>query len=195
MFHNYRIRLGLLAASLLLFAIVVWRWRRAARGTRVEIDELALPYRPEPSLRAEPLAPIDRSEPSPVEPEADLDISRSIDEKSALAEPLAPGIEQLVSGEQPDVTPAAPGEDQHDDLTIVEGIGPKISALLGAAGINTFAQLAAADEGRLREILLEARLRMADPRTWPEQARLAAEGDWEGLKTLQRQLKAGRRQG
>ncbi len=163
MFHKRRIRLGLLAASLLLFAIVVWRWRRAARGTRVEIDELVLPYRPEPSFRAEP---------------------------------PAAGIEQVETiGEQPVIIPAVPNEDQHDDLTIVEGIGPKISALLAAAGINTFAQLASADEGRLREILLEARLRMADPRTWPEQAKLAAEGDWEGLKTLQRQLKAGRRQG
>jgi hypothetical protein len=80
-----------------------------------------------------------------------------------------------------------------DDLTRIQGIGPKISEVLRAAGIAGYAQLASADVDRLNQILDEAGIRLADPGTWPEQARLAAAGDWEGLKELQGQLKAGRR--
>jgi predicted flap endonuclease-1-like 5' DNA nuclease len=36
-----------------------------------------------------------------------------------------------------------------DDLEVVEGIGPKIAGVLREAGINTFAQLAAADIAQL----------------------------------------------
>jgi hypothetical protein len=49
---------------------------------------------------------------------------------------------------------------------------------------------------RLQEILAEAGIsQIADPSTWPEQAKLAAAGDWEGLETLQDQLEGGRRVG
>ncbi len=61
-----------------------------------------------------------------------------------------------------------------DDLEIIEGIGPKIAGLLKAAGITTFAQLADVDLERVQEILRAANLRLADPTTWAEQARLAA---------------------
>ena len=81
-----------------------------------------------------------------------------------------------------------------DDLTRIEGIGPKIASLLQQAGITTFAQLAETDVDRLRQILDEARLlQIADPGTWPEQARLAAAGQWEALEALQEELKGGRR--
>lgn len=80
-----------------------------------------------------------------------------------------------------------------DDLTIIEGIGPKINELLHSAGIHTLAQLGKTDLAQLRQILLEARLRIADPTTWPEQARLAANAEWTLLKTLQGQLKGGRK--
>jgi predicted flap endonuclease-1-like 5' DNA nuclease len=67
-----------------------------------------------------------------------------------------------------------------DDLKRIDGIGPKISSVLQAAGITTFAQLAAMDVGEIEEIL-EAespRLRqLANPTTWPEQAEAAATGD------------------
>ncbi|MFQ5613063.1 MAG: DUF4332 domain-containing protein [Anaerolineae bacterium] len=80
-----------------------------------------------------------------------------------------------------------------DDLTRIEGIGPKISSLLQTAGIATFSQLATTGVDRLQEILDEAGLRLADPGTWPEQAQLAAAGDWGTLDTLQNELKGGRR--
>jgi len=80
-----------------------------------------------------------------------------------------------------------------DDLTRIAGIGPKISNVLQAAGITTYAQLAATKVDRLGQILDESGVRLADPGTWPEQARLAAAGDWDALRGLQGQLKGGRR--
>jgi large subunit ribosomal protein L20 len=81
-----------------------------------------------------------------------------------------------------------------DDLKKIEGIGPKIAELLVAAGISTFAQLAGTDVAKLREILAEAGSKFAthDPATWPQQSKLAAEGQWDALKTLQEQLDGGR---
>ena len=82
-----------------------------------------------------------------------------------------------------------------DDLTRIEGIGPKMAQVLGQEGITTYAQLAATSPERLREILNGAgsRYRMIDPTTWPQQAALAAAGDWSGFNTLVSQLKGGRR--
>jgi small subunit ribosomal protein S2 len=88
-----------------------------------------------------------------------------------------------------------PGAAAPDDLTRIEGIGPKISGLLAAAGIATFAQLGATDVSRLRQILEEADLAgLADPSTWPEQARLANAGEWDNLGALQDELRGGRRE-
>jgi predicted flap endonuclease-1-like 5' DNA nuclease len=90
----------------------------------------------------------------------------------------------------------AQGPPAPDDLKRIEGIGPKISSVLQAAGVATFAQLAVADVDQLRDILERENpnlLRLADPTTWPQQAGLAAAGDWEALEALQDELKGGRR--
>ncbi|HUV89177.1 MAG TPA: DUF4332 domain-containing protein [Anaerolineae bacterium] len=88
--------------------------------------------------------------------------------------------------------PARPVPPAPDDLERIEGIGPKIAGLLQAAGITTFAQLAATNVGRLKQILTDAGIRIADPTTWAEQARLAAAGKWDELQALQDKLKGGR---
>ncbi len=82
-----------------------------------------------------------------------------------------------------------------DDLTIVEGIGPKIAEHLQNAGINTFAELAAADQARLQQILADAgpRFSIHKPDTWPEQAALAAAGKWDELNKLKDELDGGKR--
>jgi predicted flap endonuclease-1-like 5' DNA nuclease len=81
-----------------------------------------------------------------------------------------------------------------EDLTIVEGIGPKISELLKAAGIKNWSDLAAAEVSRLQEILTEAgsRFKLANPGTWPKQAELAAAGKWGELKDYQDFLQGGK---
>lgn len=96
------------------------------------------------------------------------------------------------SAAQADAPAQAPAAVNPEDLTIVEGIGPKINALLQQNGIHTFAQLAAADVAVLVKILKENGLQFAKPNSWPEQARLAAEGKMDELKTLQDKLIAGR---
>ena len=80
-----------------------------------------------------------------------------------------------------------------DDLTVVEGIGPKIGDLLIAAGITTFAQLASAKVSKIEEILKAAgsRYSMANPSTWPEQAALLAAGDYAGFEKLAEELDGG----
>ena len=81
-------------------------------------------------------------------------------------------------------------------LEAIEGIGPKISKLLNARSIYTFADLAEANVDELQQCLRDAgrQYRLANPGTWPEQARLAAEGDWEALDALKADLKGGREQ-
>lgn len=79
-----------------------------------------------------------------------------------------------------------------DDLILIEGIGPRTSTIVTAAGISSFAQLAQADVEQLRAALADAGLRTVDPSTWPEQARLAADGRWDELKELQGRIKNGR---
>ncbi len=79
-----------------------------------------------------------------------------------------------------------------DDLTVIEGIGPKVKKLLNSAGILSYADLAKADPEQLRSLLQKERLQFLDPGTWPEQARLASESRFSDLKDLQAQLKAGR---
>ncbi|MCB9453631.1 MAG: ATP synthase F1 subunit gamma [Anaerolineaceae bacterium] len=81
-----------------------------------------------------------------------------------------------------------------DDLTRIEGIGPKMSAALQAAGITTFAQLAGASEETLTAAIEAAGIRLAPSLgTWAEQAAFAAKGDWDGLKQLQDTLIGGRK--
>jgi len=94
----------------------------------------------------------------------------------------------------PEAKPAKKAESKGDDLRKVEGIGPKIAEILGEAGIDTFAALAATEADKIREILEAAgsRYKMFDPTTWPQQAGLAADGKWDELKELQDQLDGGK---
>ena len=81
------------------------------------------------------------------------------------------------------------------DLTVIEGIGPKIKEILGDGGIQTVEDLAKASVEDLRTILTNAgsRYRQHDPTTWPQQADLAARGKTDELAALQQELKGGRK--
>lgn len=82
-----------------------------------------------------------------------------------------------------------------DDLTTIEGIGPKISQLLADKRITTFRKLSGTPVDRLNRILEQAggNFRTHDPTTWPEQAKLAASAQWDKLERLQDKLMGGRR--
>lgn len=81
-----------------------------------------------------------------------------------------------------------------DDLTKLEGIGPKVGQVLNKkADISSYADLARADPAKIQEILDKEGLQYMNPQGWIEQAKLAAKGDKEGLAKLQEELKGGRR--
>ena len=106
---------------------------------------------------------------------------------------VAPKAEKLVDA------PAAPKAAKAkaakaDDLKIIEGIGPKAADVLVAAGIDTFAKLAATAAEKVKEILdgAEAKVQHLDPTTWAQQAQLAADGKMDELKKLQDELNGGK---
>jgi large subunit ribosomal protein L17 len=76
-----------------------------------------------------------------------------------------------------------------DDLTVIDGIGPKTAGVLEVAGITTYEQLANTKASELREILSDAGIR-ANVETWPGQAAVAATHDMAALETYQADLKA-----
>jgi predicted flap endonuclease-1-like 5' DNA nuclease len=105
----------------------------------------------------------------------------------------------LLSRQVEDQPEAGHHEEAHaavssDDLTKIEGIGPKVKGLLNEAGIMTFAQLAAKTPEELDAILDAAGsiYKAMDETSWPKQAKLAAAGKWEDLKKLQDELVGGK---
>jgi predicted flap endonuclease-1-like 5' DNA nuclease len=82
----------------------------------------------------------------------------------------------------------------HDDLKIIEGVGPKIEQVLKESGVFNLNQLAERDPEELRSMLIQAgdKYRMHNPDSWPKQAELAAAGKMEELQEYQEKLKGGR---
>jgi len=80
-----------------------------------------------------------------------------------------------------------------DDLKKIEGVGPKAAEVMVAAGMDTFAKVAKAKPEAIATILSEASSNLAHlvTDTWPEQAKLAADGKWDELKELQDKLSGG----
>jgi small subunit ribosomal protein S6 len=89
---------------------------------------------------------------------------------------------------------AKPAPQQPDNLKRIEGIGPKIAEVLKAAGVASFAKLAAMTSEEIKDVLNAAgdRFSFQDPTTWPAQADLAAKGEWDKLKKWQEDLKGGK---
>ncbi len=76
---------------------------------------------------------------------------------------------------------------KENDLTVVEGIGPKIRELFHNFDITTWASLADTSVEKCQEVLSSGgkRFEIHRPDTWPMQAGLAAEGKWDELKKWQ----------
>ncbi|MFW5696200.1 MAG: ATP synthase F1 subunit gamma [Phototrophicaceae bacterium] len=119
----------------------------------------------------------------------------TLDKKAAKLAQMAEAAGKFGAGAQKKKPAASPRavNGRSDDLTRIEGIGPKISQALQSAGITTFAQLAQATEDQLTGALNAAGMRFAPSlSTWAKQAEFAASGDWDGLKAYQDELVAGR---
>jgi large subunit ribosomal protein L21 len=101
---------------------------------------------------------------------------------------ISDGAGNKVEAEGKPVIATAP-----DDLAKIEGIGPKIANVLAKNGITTFAQLAKTEPQALTDMLKAAggRFNIARTETWPQQAELAAKGDWVAFKELTDELVGG----
>ena len=115
-----------------------------------------------------------------------------VEEKPAAVE--TPKAEEAPAP-APEKKKAAPKKEaaKADDLTKIEGIGPKGAEALVNAGVDSFEKLSKSKPEAIKEILTEASSRMAhlDPTSWPKQAKMAADGDWDKLKDWQDNAKAG----
>jgi predicted flap endonuclease-1-like 5' DNA nuclease len=181
----------LLAVILAFISIGTWFWlwqsNLAESRSLVAIDEsAALPKPQEWVISSEPDEPV-----------AELPAAAGDMKEADTAEAPAAG-----AGKMPDVdtkevvptVPSTPASGEPDDLTRIEGIGPKYRDALAAAGISTFDQLAAASMEQIEQTAEAAGMRRsASMSTWVEQAKLAAKNDWEGLDKLQTKLTGGRR--
>ena len=158
-----------------------------------EVEEIAKDEAPvveEPKAEEVPV-----EEASTNEEEAPVDVAPEAEEPKAEEAP----VEEAPAAEEPKVVEAPKAETEivaeaKDDLRKIEGIGPKIATLLNDAGIFTFAELAATEASKVKEILVAAGSRYGfhDPTTWPEQAKMAAEGRWDDLKKWQDESDGGK---
>ena len=83
---------------------------------------------------------------------------------------------------------------ERDDLTVIDGIGPKIAELCAGIGIQTWNDLAQTEVSLLRTMLDDAgpRFKSHDPTTWPEQAAALAAGRWGEFGALTARPDGGR---
>ena len=110
--------------------------------------------------------------------EAVADYELEVEEAATPEETAAAEAEAPAAAPAAAAAAAAPA----DDLTQLVGIGPKAAAALTAAGITTYAALAASNEPQLRAALLASGMMPPGSiNTWPGQADYAARGDWQGL--------------
>jgi predicted flap endonuclease-1-like 5' DNA nuclease len=116
-------------------------------------------------------------------------VAETVTEATTPAEPAAAVEAPPAEEKEPVKAPAAKPTAKGDDLRRIVGVGPRVVAQFQRLGITTYAQLAALDVDELRTTLDDAGLlRLADPGTWPEQAQLAAAGQWDELEALQATL-------
>ena len=102
--------------------------------------------------------------------------------------------ETIVGTEVAEQPKAKPSSKKQDDLTKIEGVGPKAAEALQEGGIKTFAKLSKSTPEEIKEILEKSGgyFNAMDPATWPQQAEFAADGKWDELKELQDRLNGGR---
>ena len=115
---------------------------------------------------------------------------KATEEKPVEKAEAAPKKEEKAAEEKPAKKEA---KAKPEDLTKIEGIGPKAAEALVASGVKTYAELAAAEAEKVKEILTEASSTLAhlDPTSWPKQAKMAADGKWDELKEWQDSVKGG----
>ncbi len=83
---------------------------------------------------------------------------------------------------------------KENDLTVVEGIGPKIKELFHSHDVTTWKALSECTVEKCQEVLTSGgdRYKIHKPGTWPKQAKFAYEGKWAELLKWQDELDGGK---
>ena len=83
---------------------------------------------------------------------------------------------------------------KQDDLTVVEGIGPKIQQLFHNHDVKTWKALSECSIEKCQTVLDSGgeRYKIHKPNTWPKQAELAYQGKWAELLKWQDELDGGK---
>ncbi len=124
-------------------------------------------------------------------PKPEVDVAAT---KEAVAEEKSSSAKAAEDKEKStSIVEAKSKTEKPDDLTKIEGVGPKAAEAMVAAGIDTYANVAKADADKIKEVLTESSSRMAhlDPTSWPKQAQMAADGNWDELQEWQDKAKGG----
>ncbi len=116
-----------------------------------------------------------------------------VEEAAVAAEPVSEAAATVEETPAKEEKPKKAEKAKADDLTKIEGIGPKAAEALVSAGLETYVKLAQADADNMKEILTKASSRMAhlDPTSWAKQAQMAADEKWDELKEWQDKVKGG----
>ena len=152
---------------------------------------------PEPGERAPgELAEATEVPPGPTEPEPEPEPEPEFTaDGTPKAAKVAPP-EQEVAAPTPSAAPSDPspaGKKEKDDLTRIEGVGPKIAVVLARSGIASFRALSMASQEAIDAALEAGDVRFAPSKeTWRDQAGLLAEGRVDEFEAMKADLVAGR---
>lgn len=183
---NADITTSLLIVGLALIALGVGGWLIMVRPWE-RFDDLTTPHYTGHDDHAPAADAVAEAEPTPAEEAAPAAEAMAEPEPAPAEAKAAPAEKTAAKSKAVPAGKAAP-----DDLKLIEGIGPKSAAALNEAGITTFAQVATLTGEQLEQIVKERGVRLVGSAiNWPQQAALAAAGDFEALAELQAKLKGG----
>ena len=132
---------------------------------------------------------------SKVSLEGDLKIAKSSLTSSLGAATMAASSAVAVSSFDAAAAKAVFGKKvKENDLTVVEGIGPKIKELFHNHDVNTWKALSECSIEKCQTVLNSGgdRYKIHKPGTWPKQAKFAHEGKWAELLKWQDELDGGK---
>jgi predicted flap endonuclease-1-like 5' DNA nuclease len=164
--------LPLLLSALLGLVIGGWIWRDPSRYASEELAD----YAPSSAPIIPPAPPEIKPEPEP-EPEPAVELP-------VVEEPVAEALPEPALEPEPEPEPvhatspfmAAP-DGEPDNLTLIKGVGPKLSDMLHALGVYHFSQIAEWDADQVAEV--DSQLGSFNGRVsrdrWVDQARMLAD--------------------
>jgi small subunit ribosomal protein S1 len=170
--------------------------RKAVKTTQAKVERTTLGDLSVFSQLKEQLQNNETPAEKPATPKPEV-VEKVVKEEAVIPEPtpvVEEVTEEIIKEVTEEVVTTLADETAGDDFKKVEGVGPKIEQILHEGGLKTYAQLSEASADAIREILAAAgnRYKMHDPTTWPDQAKMADQGEWDKLKKWQDELEGGK---